>query len=164
MRAALAIAALLIAGCGTHPDLVCEDIGLCRAQGDDQVAACQREAKAVTVESRASGCGAQADAFYACADANYTCKGDTPSFPGCDAARAAIDGCLEKQRAQNSCGQLEARLSTCVSQRPPAAPGPAACGVTELCASRCFLDDVSDVCRPQAGELVSFAHCVQQCP
>ena len=164
MRAALALAALLLAACGTHADTVCDDIGLCRGQTDDQITACKTEAKAVVIESRASGCGGLADAFYACADASYACKGDTPSFPGCDAARAAIDACLEAARAQNSCGLLDARLAACPSARPPAAPAPAACGLTELCASRCFLDDVSDVCRPQAVELLGFAHCVQQCP
>jgi hypothetical protein len=164
MRRAIAIAALLLAGCGTTSDSVCEDVGLCRGQTDDQISACQTEAKSVVVESRASGCGLQADVFYGCADARYLCTGDTPSFPGCDPSRAAIDACLEKARAQNACGQLDARLSACVGTRTPSAPAPAPCGITELCASRCFLDDVADVCRPQATELVSFSHCVQQCP
>jgi hypothetical protein len=164
MRAPLAIAALLLAGCGTHANAVCEDIGLCRGQTDDQITACQTEAKSVLVESRAAGCGALADAFYSCADAHYACKGDTPSFTGCEGTRAAIDACLEKARANNSCGQLVARLVACPGAPPPGAPAPAACGLTELCASRCFLDNVADVCRPQSAELVRFAHCVQQCP
>ena len=161
---ALATLALLLAACGTHADDICEDVGLCRGLTDDQVAACQTEAKSLTVEARASGCGAQAAAFFDCGASHYTCAGDTPSFPGCDASRTVLDSCLAGKRAQNSCGRLDAKLSACPSVRPPAAPAPAACGATELCASQCFFADVVDVCRPEAAELVTFSRCVQQCP
>ena len=161
---ALAALALLLAACGTHADDVCEDVGLCRGLTDDQVSACQLEAKSLTVEARASGCGASTEAFFACGAAHYTCTGDTPAFPGCDASRAALDACLAATRATNACGRLDANLSACPSARPPAAPAPAACGATELCASQCFLADVADVCRPQAAELVNFTRCVQACP
>jgi len=164
MRAALAIAALGLAACSTHADNVCEDIGLCRSQSDDQIAACQAEAKTLTVEARASGCGTAVDLYFSCADAKYTCTRNVPSFPGCGGTHDSLDACLTAARDKNSCGVLAARLAACPSGSPAPSPVPAPCGASELCSSRCFLDDVADVCRPQAAELVRFAHCVQQCP
>jgi hypothetical protein len=164
MRAALAIAALGLAACSTHTDNVCEDVGLCRSQSDDQIAACQAEAKTLTIEARASGCGKVSDLYFSCADDHYVCTGNVPSFPGCDGLRAQLNSCLDAARAGNACGQLDSQLSACPSSSPAPDPVPAPCGATELCSSRCFLDDVADVCRAQPIELVNFAHCVQQCP
>ena len=164
MRALLAAAALALAACGTHADNVCEDIGLCRSQSDDQIAACQAEAKVLTIEARASGCGSAFDLYFSCADDHYVCTGNVPGFPGCSGPRAALDSCLTAARKNNSCGVLDVRLSACPSSTPAPDPVPAPCGATELCSSRCFLDDVADVCRPQPIELVNFSHCVQQCP
>lgn len=149
--------------CGTAADQVCEDVGLCRGQTDDQITACQQEAKALTVEARASGCGTQLEGYFGCADSRYACAGNVPSFPGCDALRAILDQCLASTRAGNSCGILDGKLAACPSG---SATGfaPAPCSTIELCTSRCFLDSVSQVCRPQPVELVDFAHCVQQCP
>jgi len=164
MRAACIAFALALAACGTHADNVCEDVGLCRSQSDDQIAACQNEGKSLGIEARASGCGAQLDGYFSCADDRYACTGNVPAFPGCDSARAALDACLSGARDQNSCGKLDARLAACPTTSPPPDPVPAPCGATELCSSRCFLDDVADVCRPLSLELVNFSHCVQQCP
>lgn len=163
MRALLAIC-VLAAACGTHADQVCEDIGLCSSQSDDQIAACQKEGKQLGVEARASGCGSQFDGYFSCADSRYVCNGNVPSFSGCESTRASLDSCLAAARDKNSCGQLDARLSACPTTSPAPNPVPGPCSTTELCSSRCFLDDVADVCRPQSIELVNFSHCVQQCP
>lgn len=163
MRALLAIC-VLAAACGTHSDQVCEDIGLCRGQSDDQIAACQSEGKQLGIEARASSCGPDFDSYFACADASYACAGNVPSFSGCSSLRGSLDACLAAARDKNSCGQLDAKLAACPSATPSPDPVPGPCGATELCSSRCFLDDVADVCRPQSIELVNFSHCVQQCP
>jgi hypothetical protein len=116
------------------------------------------------VEARSAGCGSQLDSYFVCADSAYVCNGNVPAFPGCGGLRTGLDLCLSSERAGTSCGVLDARLAACPSASPVPDPVPAPCGATELCSSRCFLDDVSDVCRPQPLELDDFAHCVQQCP
>lgn len=154
---------LFAIACGTHAESVCEDVGLCRAQTDDQITACQNEAKSLELEARASDCGGPFDEYFSCADDHYLCTGNVPSFAGCELTRGLLDSCLSGARAQNSCGALAVRLAACPG-KPPANPTPAPCGATELCTSRCYLDDVADVCLPQPLELSEFAHCVQQCP
>jgi hypothetical protein len=149
---------VLATACATHADNVCEDLGLCRAQTDDQITACQTEAKALAVEARSSGCGGQFDGYFSCADDHYVCKGNVPSFAGCESLRGSLDTCLAAARDKNSCGRLTTQLAGCPGQGSPT------CGATELCTSRCYLDNVANVCTPQPLELDRVAHCVQQCP
>jgi hypothetical protein len=158
----LFLAMLALTACGTHADSVCQDIGYCRSESDDQITACQSEAKDLIEEARGSGCSAQVDAYFACAEERYECKGNVPTFSGCEAARAELDACLAQGRAQNACGELEVRLAAC-----PAAAGtpiPAPCGAAEVCTSRCYLDSVANPCAPQPLELTQNAQCGQQCP
>jgi hypothetical protein len=41
---------------------------------------------------------------------------------------------------------------------------PAPCGTAEVCASRCYLDAVADVCRPQPVQLTNYTACAKACP
>jgi hypothetical protein len=156
---------LASAACGTTADSVCQDIGNCRSESDDQVKACQAEAKDLASEASASGCSSPYSAYFSCADDRYECNGNLPAFAGCESARAALDACLSQARAQNACGELANGLAQCPAGGPPdSATPPAPCGAAEVCTSRCYLDSVTDVCRPLPLQLTQAAQCAQQCP
>jgi hypothetical protein len=172
-RARAAVLALLLglcaglggAGCASNADAVCADIGYCRNQSDDAIKVCQAGEKQVAAEAAASGCASAYAAYFSCADDKYQCNGNKPAFPGCEGARASLDACLAKGRAQNACGRLAAGVAQCPGAPPPdpSAP-PAPCGATELCAAACYLAAVPVLCAPQAVELAAASRCTQQCP
>ena len=157
----------LAGACDTHADSVCQDIGYCRSLSDDQVQTCKSDAKQLAAEARGSGCSAQYDSYFACADDKYDCKGNVPTFTGCEIARTALDECLANGRAHNACGELESRLAQCpgnVNGTPDPSIPPAPCGAAEVCSARCYLDDVRDVCRPLPVQLTEAEQCAQRCP
>lgn len=154
-------------GCDTHADSVCQDIGYCRSQSDDQVQTCKSNAKQLAAEAGSSGCSAQYESYFACADDKYDCKGNVPTFTGCEMARTELDACLAEGRAQNACGELESSLAQCPgggTGTPDPSTPPAPCGAAEVCSARCYLDNVTDPCRPQPVQLTGAGHCAQQCP
>lgn len=155
---------LISAGCSTHADSVCHQIGYCRTFTIDQVNTCKADVKTLAAEASSSGCSPQYDAYFACADDHYDCQGNVPTFNGCEGARAALDDCLANGRAMNACGELANALAACGEATPadPSLP-PAPCGATEVCSSRCYLDNVTDVCFPQPIQLSRASQCSQQC-
>jgi hypothetical protein len=167
---ALLLALLLpsIAGCPSHADNVCEDIGDC-AQGGDYVfiQGCQAQAQALATEASASGCGAEYDGYYACADASYDCTGITPTFAGCGGKLSALQSCLARGAAKNACGTLDAALAACGGGADAGAgtsPTPGApCGIGGVCEAQCYLDSVPDVCAPMPADLGSYTQCASQC-
>jgi hypothetical protein len=164
MRAATATLALALCACGTNFQNVCDDIGLCRGQTDDQITLCQTEGKALSDEAKASGCGTAFTAFFGCEHDHYVCNGDTPSFPNCTDQRGQLTLCLDSTRDLNSCGVLATALAGCPGAPPAPAPVPAPCDIDALCTSACWLLQVPNVCAPGTNDLAAFAHCVQQCP
>jgi hypothetical protein len=161
---------LASAGCATHAESVCEHIANCTTQSLEQLHTCQVQVKQLAAEASASGCSSQYESYFACADDRYECRGNIPTFDGCERSRSALDSCLEGARANNSCGQLASKLARCPSpsstdpSAPPDPAPPAACGAAELCAARCYLDNVTDVCLPQPGQLAQAFRCGQLCP
>jgi hypothetical protein len=158
----LAISSL---GCATHADSVCEDIGNCTTESSDQIQACQKQAKQLAAEASSSGCSSQFERYFSCADDHYECKGNVPTFLGCESARDALDTCLAQARANNSCGALSMLLALCPGELPPASSAPPApCSAAEVCSSRCYLSSVADVCRPEPLQLTQAGRCAQLCP
>jgi hypothetical protein len=165
---------VLLAACSSHEDSVCESTIDC-AQGGDSTAIqrCKDEAKALQGEASAANCGGLFDDYYSCADSSFTCSGATPSFPGCDAKRAALEACLTASEATNACGQLAARTSAC-SGADGGADGATgddggasltpACTVARVCQAQCYLDHVSNACAPRVDELADLATCSASCP
>ncbi len=163
-RIIVLLLALVCAGCATHADSVCQDISYCTTQTSDQERACELQAKQLAREA-APDCSSQYNAYFACADDKYQCNGNVVSFPGCQSARDALDSCLNAKRASNACGELASKLGQCPGGTPsdPSVP-PAPCGGAEVCSSRCYLDNVPDVCRPLPSELAHAIQCAQVCP
>lgn len=156
---------LVCAACGTGSDSVCDDIGYCRAESDDQVTLCQTEAKELRAEAALSGCAKQTDDYYACAAERYQCNGNLPSFAGCETVRSALDLCLSAGRAGNACGQLAAALRRCPNApAPDPSIPPAPCGASELCAAHCYSINVADACAPTLLALSHSAQCARACP
>lgn len=156
---------LALSACATHSDSVCEDLGLCRTWRSAQVKSCQSQTKALEHEAASSGCASESGTYFTCADEKYQCVGNAVSYPGCDNARAALDSCLERERTNNACGALARALAACPGESPrDGSTPPAPCGAAEVCTSRCYLDNVPDICRPEALELMTVAQCAQQCP
>jgi hypothetical protein len=165
MRTTMLLLAFASAACATHAESVCQDIGYCTTQSSDQVHSCELQVKQLALEASAAGCSSQYDAYFACADDRYDCKGNVPTFEGCESARAALDSCLAAGRANNACGELAARLAQCSGESSPdpsAPPGP--CGAAEVCSSRCYLNSMPNVCLPQPTQLAQALQCVQSCP
>ena len=166
MRTRLLALAITLTACATDPDSVCQDIGYCRTLSDDQVQTCQSQAKELLREAWASGCSGQYAAYFSCASSQYDCRGNVPSFAGCEAARAALDSCLAMGRSHNACGELATRLAACpagTGGADPSAP-PSPCGASEVCAASCYLRSVKDVCRPEPAEITDAARCAGACP
>jgi hypothetical protein len=160
--AAGALGMLLLPCClATPADSVCEDLSFCGGQTTDQLNACQKLAKSLRAEAATSKCSAQYDAYFSCAESAYDCQGNKALFPGCEAARAALDACLAQGRAGNACGQLEEKLAACPGRVAPVLPAP--CGAAEDCEARCYLDRVADACAPSRVELSAYASCTSQC-
>ncbi len=168
MKTLTLFALLCCAACGGAADAVCQDLGDCQNLSAEQIAACQRAMKSLATEAASSTCATGYSAYLDCAASNYQCKGSTPEFAGCESARTTLDACLGRGRASNACGQLETRLAACPGggalQSSPLTTPPAPCGAAEECAAQCFLDHLSDVCRPTSSGLVHFKDCAQSCP
>ncbi len=165
LKLAILLLALALAACSTHAESVCQDIGYCTTLTSDQEHACETEVKELAVEASASGCSSQYDAYFACADDRYSCQGNVPTFNGCEMAREKLDSCLALGRANNACGELSDRVAQCgggTSPDPSMPPVP--CGAAEVCSARCYLNNVPDVCFPQAIQIAHAAQCAQQCP
>ena len=155
------------AACNSHPDNVCQNVGDCSYGGnDDFITACQDEAKALRSEASGNGCGPAFDAYYACADSNYSCRGSTAVFPGCDRDLAALDSCLAAATMSTACAALTAAQIACGgSAAPDAGAGPPpACTAARDCQARCFLDTVGNVCAPRVDELEAVTTCALSCP
>jgi hypothetical protein len=165
---ALAVAAVA-AGCDSHADDVCSDIGDCAYGGDYLfIQGCQTQAQDLGAEASAGGCGALYDDYYACADASYDCVGITPTFAGCDGKLAALQSCLGKASATNACGMLAAALAACPGGAADAGAGTAStpgspCSAGGVCEAHCYLTSVADVCAPEPAELGAFSQCATQC-
>jgi len=155
-----AIAFAVLAGCSSHAETVCQDIGDCSQGGDSVwIAACQGEAKSLAAEANDVGCGSKYDAYYACADASYVCQGATALFPGCDDALAALDACLAAATAGTSCGGG----GTDGGPTPDAGPV-AACTASRDCLASCYLRAVANTCAPSLQELETSQACGATCP
>jgi hypothetical protein len=166
MRSLLAIFALatLPVACGPNANTVCEDVGYCTTESDTQVLKCKDEVKDLARESVASNCGGEYDAYFSCAADRYQCTGNVASFPGCDSYRTALVDCLAGGSANNACGELAQKLTACSPTTPPPHDVPQPCVDTGVCASRCYLDSVANVCSPQPPELADFTRCARSCP
>jgi hypothetical protein len=155
---------LLLAGCASDADQVCDNIGLCADQDDPTIALCKAQAAELGDEAFDAGCGASYDSYYSCANGAYTCTGNTPSFPGCETDLGTLDSCLEVAQTSTSCGELARALAAC-----PGADGggnegmPPACTASDVCAASCYLQFVSNVCAPLPAQLVSFEACASVC-
>jgi hypothetical protein len=157
-------ALLALAGCNSHADSVCSDVGNC-AHGGDYVfiQGCQAQAQDLAAEATAGGCGALYDDYYACADASYDCVGITPTFAGCEGQRAALQSCLGAAEATNACGMLTTALAACGADAG-AGPLPGApCSAGGVCEAHCYLTSLADVCAPSPAELGAFSQCAAQC-
>jgi hypothetical protein len=164
-RRTIVLAGLLaLTGCGSHQDAVCQDIGDCAKGGDSVwIAACQAEAKALRGEADSAGCAPAFDAYYACADASYSCQGATPEFPGCDDELATLDACLAGATAGTSCAALAAAETACGGAGPDAGVPPA-CTAARDCLASCYRTAVANVCAPRVDELEAANVCGASCP
>jgi hypothetical protein len=164
MRTVALVLPLLVAGCASHQDNVCEDIGDCTQGGASSfIQNCKDEAKALESESSKVGCETPFDGYYACADTNFACMGATATFNGCDPALKALDDCLNAAQATTSCAALAKSQSSCTAL--PDAGGPAlACTSGRDCEAHCYLANVSDVCAARVDELDAFQKCASACP
>ena len=168
----MASAALLgLSNCGSNQDEVCEDVGACSQGGSsDWIAGCKDEAKSLHDEATSNGCGSAFDNYYGCAESNFTCKGITATFPGCDAQREALDLCFSLAQAKTSCAELSMKTSTCAATGPDdggAEAGtdlPPSCTATRDCLARCYLDHVNNPCAPAVNELEEVSSCSSSCP
>ena len=161
-RSRLALAALAagVAGCSSHAETVCQDIGDCSQGGDSVwIASCQAEAKSLSAEANEAGCGSAYDAYYACADDSYTCQGATALFPGCDGKLAALDTCLALASATAACGGVGADGGA-----GPDAGVPPTCTAARDCLAACYLKSVANVCAPDVAELDAANACNASCP
>jgi hypothetical protein len=164
-RIIVLLLALVCVGCATHADSVCQSISYCTTQTADQEHACEMQVKRLAREA-APECSSKYEAYFACADDKYQCNGNVASFPGCQPARDALDSCMNAKRASNACGELASKLAQCPGAGTPSDPSvpPAPCGGAEVCSSRCYLDNVPDVCRPMPSEISRAIQCAQVCP
>lgn len=162
--------ALLAIGCDSAADTVCESVADCERGGDSEwLTACQDEAKTLAKEASSLGCTSQFDDYYSCANDKFRCDGATAKFPTCEDERAALDDCFAQAQGKTACSELAATTSACSSSSPGAGgaesetPAPA-CTPTRDCDARCYLDNVSSACAPNAAELSTVSNCSAACP
>jgi hypothetical protein len=161
------VALIAGAGCDSHADSVCQDIGDCSQGGSSVwIASCQAEAKALQGEANSAACGADFDTYFSCADSNYSCHGATAVFPGCAEHLTALDACLAAATANTSCARLATMEASCAAA-PDAGTGPGtppACTAARDCQAACYLTNVVDVCAPRVDEIQSVTTCASTCP
>jgi hypothetical protein len=173
--AAFAAAALLVA-CDSSSDTVCQDIANCSHGGsDDWVTACRTQADDLEEEAKSSGCKAAYDAYFACAQNHFVCRGNQSRFDGCDGRKDELDACLTSERALNACGELDAKLAACGTTDAPSAPSAPApdapaddttlepCTTGGVCSAQCYATSIANVCAPTPSELSAFADCASHC-
>jgi hypothetical protein len=162
------LALVVGAGCSSHVDDVCQDIGDCSQGGSSTwIASCETEGRDLQTEAMSVACGSDLDAYLSCADSSYSCRGVTALFPGCAGDLTALDSCLATATARTSCGRLETAEAGCAAPRPDAGTAlgaPPACTAARECQAQCYLASVRDVCAPQVDELQSVAACTAACP
>jgi len=158
-------AALIVVGCSSDQEDVCDNLGACEQGGSsDWIQSCKHEAELVHDDTEAAGCGGLFDDYYACASSSFECRGATAAFPGCDEKRAALDGCLAKAQAQTSCAKLEAATAQCAGPDAGGGTSPPACTSARDCTARCFLENVKNACAPAPDELTTVTTCASSCP
>jgi hypothetical protein len=162
------LAAITLAGCGSHEDSVCQSAGECSQGGSsDWIKSCQGEARALRDEASQAGCRSKFDDYFACADSNYVCQGATPQFRGCDDKRSALDQCLETATTNTSCALLQVQEADCGATTGDAGSDaglPPACSLARDCQAQCYLAQVSNVCAPRVDELSNVTSCAASCP
>jgi hypothetical protein len=162
------LAAGIAAGCSSHEDNVCEDIGDCAQGGTSSwISSCQSQAKALRSETVLIGCRAEFDAYFACADSAYSCHGATAEFPGCADDLTALDTCFTNATSKTSCTQLEGMETACSVLPPNAVTGagtPVACTTARDCQAICYVTNVSNVCAPRVDEIEKLTACAATCP
>jgi hypothetical protein len=175
------LVAVSLGACASNQDAVCQSVGDCAQSGSsDWIQGCRAEAKRLAGEANASQCGTQFDAYYACANSNFTCQGATPVFSGCDTKQSALDACLAAATSNTSCARLAAATRACraaasvdaavedsgadAALDSGAAPLPPACTLARDCEALCFLGQVGNVCAPGVAELSNFITCASSCP
>ena len=160
-----ALLALLLAGCQSDADNVCENIGLCEGQDDPTIALCKAQASELDGEALDAGCGNSYDVYFGCANGAYTCTGDVPSFPGCTNDLDTLNACLQAAQASTSCGALANALAACPGASADAGSGPvpSACTANGVCAANCYLNSVPNVCAPLPADLVAYTTCANVC-
>lgn len=171
LRIACCAAVVCAWGCQSHADAVCQDKGDCSQGGDnDWITRCQDEAKLLEHQANSTHCGKEYDRYFACADDKFVCHGNTASFPGCDAKRAALETCLARDR-KSPCAVLAARQAECSAAEADGGADPDAgdavgpgCDLQRQCEARCFLDSAANTCGPRVDELSAFSTCAQSCP
>jgi hypothetical protein len=158
----LALALLVLAaGCASAEESYCENVGDCTHHGDSTwIQSCDDDATKLASDAAAAGCVAELDAYYACANASFTCTGATSSFPGCDDDLAKLDQCLDAAQSSTACAELAAATVACGGSPP----GPTVCDAAADCQARCYLDTVTNPCAPRADELVAVTACGGACP
>lgn len=174
LRWAFSFSCVAMSACSSHQDDVCQDIGDCSQGGSSYwITSCQTEAKALQDEATGAGCGRNFDAFFTCADSNYSCQGATAQFPGCADALSALDACLAATTANTSCVRLQAAEANCAAVGPDAGTAtgtgtgtgtPTACTAARDCVAQCYLASVADVCAPRVDELQNVSVCAASCP
>jgi len=160
----LALGSLLcsfLLGCASDQQNYCENISDCAQGGsNDWIMACEHNLAVAQSQATNVGCTTQFNAYYSCTSANFTCNGNTPAFPGCDAPYGALNQCLAGAQQGTACAALAAATSAC-----PGDAGVASCSATRDCEAQCYLDNVTNnVCAPDVGELELYTACAATCP
>jgi hypothetical protein len=152
----------------TDAESVCYNVDECAQAGSySWLQSCNAEALTLQQQSDASGCGSLYDAYYSCANSNYTCQGITPSFPGCDTQLTSLEACLNAATAESACAQYTAKLASCPPEsgtQPPGSPIVSPCSLSLQCQAQCYLSYVSNLCNPGLTELSAFSSCANACP
>lgn len=144
---------LLLAGCNTTIEDVCENVADCSHGGDiDFTQQCQASNGGLETEARNVGCGDQFKAYYDCANEKFTCTGNVSTFPGCD--RIPLDTCIAAARTGTACTELASRCGSADA---------GACDASRSCAAGCYLRVVKNACAPTAEELDGVAVCTAAC-
>jgi hypothetical protein len=168
--AGVALAAFVLAGCDSDADRACTHVGNCSHGGsDDWITACQDQNDELTDEAQVVGCRHELDAYFECASDNFRCEGNQSSFPPCTPRLDAYSACLAAHASGTACFELESALAKCDGASPPSTEDGDVNGVVEPCtasgdcSAHCYLENLANVCAPEANELAAFANCASHC-
>ncbi len=152
----------------TAAQSVCYNVDECAQGGSyDWLQSCYASALTLQQQSTASGCGSLYNAYYSCANSNYSCQGITPLFPGCDSQSMSLEACLNAATAESACAKYDVALASCPADagtQPPGSPIVSPCSLNLQCQAQCYLSNVSNVCNPGLTELGAFSACANACP